>query len=103
MVAGADHGDSFKRDMGYSAKEFFRILPSAIEGYNHTVEGNRVMINGADKDQGLELVINRLPDRQIGMIHIPRVEVEFSFRNFSANERKEFMTNFDRSYQRGGG
>ena len=103
MVAGADHGDSFKRDMGYSATEFFRILPSALKGYNHTVEDNRVIVNGVEKDQGLEMVVSRLPDRKIGMIRIPRIEVEFSFRNFSENERKEFMTNFDRSYQRGGG
>ena len=103
MVAGADHGDSFKRDMGYSETEFFRILPSALKGFTYTVDGNRVSINGVDKDQGLEMIVSRLPDRKIGMIRIPRIEVEFSFHNFSENERKQFMTNFDRSYQRGGG
>lgn len=103
MVAGADHGDFFKRDMGYSAMDFFRILPSAIKGYTHSIEANRVTINGVDADQRVELVVKTLPDRKIGMIRIPRVEVEFSFHNFAEKERKQFMTNFDRSYQRGGG
>ena len=103
MVAGADHGDFFKRDMGYSATDFFRILPSAIKDYTHRVEANRVTVNGAGKDQSVRLVVKSLPDREIGMIRIPRIEVEFSFRNFSEKERKEFMENFDRSYQRGGG
>ncbi|MDJ0956893.1 MAG: hypothetical protein QNI91_08560 [Arenicellales bacterium] len=103
MVAGADHGDFFKRDMGYSATDFFRILPSAIKGYTHTVEANNVTINGVDGNQSVQLVVKPLPDREIGMIRIPRIEVEFSFHNFSARERKEFMINFDRSYQRGGG
>ena len=103
MVAGVDHGDFFKRDMGYSATDFFRILPSAIKGYTHTVEANTVTINGVHEDQSVELIVKPLPDREIGMIRIPRIEVEFSFTNFSERERKEFMINFDRSYQRGGG
>ena len=103
MVAGADHGDFFKRDMGYSATDFFRILPSAIKGYIYTIEANTITINGVDRDQSVELIVKPLPDREIGMIRIPRIEVEFSFSNFSEKERKEFMANFDRSYQRGGG
>lgn len=103
MVAGADRGDSFKRDMGYSEQEFFRILPSAVSGYTHRVEGNRVIISSSDKNQQLQLIINQLPDREIGMIRIPRIEVEFAFDNFSAGERKKFITRFDHSYQRGGG
>lgn len=103
MVAGADHGDLFKRDMGYSATDFFRILPSALKGYTHTIEDNEVTVNGDGGDQKVQLVVKPLPDRTIGMIRIPRIEVEFSFHNFSEKERKEFMVHFDRSYQRGGG
>ena len=103
MVAGADHGDSFKRDMGYSEQEFFRILPSALAGYEHSIAGNQVNISHVEKKQWLRLTINRLPDRQLGMIRISRIEVEFAFHNFSVEERKRFLTRFDRSYQRGGG
>lgn len=103
MVAGIDQGDSFTRDMGYSNMEFFRILPAAVADYSHTVDGNRVIIADPDNSRELVLVVSSLPDRAIGMIRITRIEVEFSFRNFTVEERREFMLNFDRSYQRGGG
>ena len=103
MVAGMDQGDSFIRDMGYSEKEFFRILPTAVPGYVYTVQDNRVTICGGGCGGQLTLVVKSLPDRRLGMIRIPRVEVEFMFRKFSAAERSGFMKNFDRSYQRGGG
>lgn len=103
MVAGTDHGDSFKRDMGYSEREFFRILPSALMGYEHSVVNNQVIIVDSDGNQRLQITINRLPERELGMIKIPRIEVEFVFENFSPEERRKFMTRFDQSYQRGGG
>ncbi len=103
MVAGADHGDAFKRDMGYSLPEFLRILPSAVKDYTHRIDGSRVVISGSETDRRLTLDLKTLPERRIGMIRIPRIEVEFYFKNFSERERKDFMLVFDRSYQRGGG
>ena len=103
MVAGLDQGDEFIRDMGYSLTEFHRILPSAVGDYAHRVEGNRVVIDGAESGQQLTLDLKVLPDRQIGMIRIPHMEVKFDFQNFPMQERKNFMVGFDRSYQRGGG
>ena len=103
MVAGADHGNAFKRDMGYSLAEFLRILPSAVKGYTHRIDGNRVIINGSEASRQLTLGLKTLPERRIGMIRIPRIEVEFLFNNFSERERQDFMLAFDRSYQRGGG
>lgn len=103
MVAGADHGDKFKRDMGYSAAEFFRILPSAVGGYEHTVDDGRVVIRHPDEDRELVLRVSELPERRIGMMRIPRIEVEFTFHNFPPRERQGFLIAFDRSYQRGGG
>lgn len=103
MVAGVDQGNAFKRDMGYSESEFFRILPSAIAGYASSVEGNRVLITQPHTKQVLVLEIRGLPDRQIGNIRIPRLEVTFTFSNFADAERKAFLAGFDRSFQRGGG
>ncbi|GAG83133.1 unnamed protein product [marine sediment metagenome] len=103
MVAGADHGDAFKRDMGYSLREFLRILPSAVKGYTHRIDGSRVVIIGSEAGRQLTLDLKTLPERRIGMIRIPRIEVEFFFENFSERARKDFMLAFDRSYQRGGG
>ena len=103
MVAGTDQGDVFKRDMGYSVAEFFRILPTAVEGHDYAVDGCGVVIRPPDGGRELVLRIAELPERRIGMIRIPRIEVDFSFRNFTGEQRKAFLTAFDRSFQRGGG
>lgn len=103
MVAGADQGDAFRRDMGYSVAEFFRILPSAVGGHDYQLEGDKIVVRPADGTRELVLRISRLPERKIGMIRIPRIEVDFSFHNFTAEQRKAFLAAFDRSYQRGGG
>ena len=103
MVAGADQGDAFKRDMGYSVAEFFRILPSAVEGHDYTVDGCGVVIRPPGGERKLVLRVAELPERRIGMIRIPRIEVDFSFHDFTDEQRKAFLTAFDRSFQRGGG
>lgn len=103
MVAGVDHGNSFKRDMGYSENEFFRILPNAVKGFSFLVRNDEVIVSDSEQTKELTIRVDPLPDRKIGMISIPRIEVEFRFRNFSEIERVEFLKNFDRSYQRGGG
>jgi hypothetical protein len=103
VVAGADQGDAFTRDMGYSMSEFLRILPTALAGYEHSIEDGRVDVSHPHGEQRLVLKIRPLPDRRLGMIRVPRVEVEFGFRNFSARQRREFLAGFDRSFQRGGG
>lgn len=103
MVAGTDQGDTFKRDMGYSTTEFFRILPAAVSGYDFSVEGTRVVVRPPGGDRRLVLIISELPERRLGMIRIPRIAVEFTFHNFSQQQRQEFLIAFDRSYQRGGG
>ena len=103
MVAGADHGDVFSRDMGYSETEFFRILPSALHGYRHEVRGSSIVVFGPREGQRVTLSVTPQPDRRIAMISIPRIRVDFSFHNYSGQERQDFMIQFDRSYQRGGG
>ena len=103
MVAGVDQCDAFTRDMGYSVTEFFRILPTAIDGYQFAVDGGRVVIRPETGGRELVLCIKELPERRIGMIRIPRIEVDFSFHDFTDAQRVKFLASFDRSFQRGGG
>ena len=102
-------GDDFTRDMGYSAAEFFRVLPAAVRDYNLSVaDGKAVITKPGDEQHGqhvqqLTITVTPLPDRQIAMMRLPHVEVRFQFTNFTAAERTRFMRDFDMSYQRGGG
>ena len=95
--------DEFSRDMGYSENEFFHTLPTAIRDYEFVREGTRVTITHPQRDHQLELQVVPLPDRKIALMRIPRVEVNFSFKNFSTAERDQFMAFFEQSFQRGGG
>lgn len=96
-------GDCFTRDMGYSAAEFFRILPAAARGYELTVTGHRAVLSKPGGRQRLTLTVTPLPDRRLAMMRLPHAEARFAFTGFSAAERERFMRDFDKSYQRGGG
>lgn len=93
----------FERDMGYSEKEFFRVLPSALGDYSFRQQGNRVFIRHPDKPHNITLDINPLPDRRLGAFRIERIDVQFQLSDMNAEERARFMSRFDRRFQRGGG
>ena len=93
----------FHRDMGYSAEEFFRILPAAVRNYELTVSGHAAMITANQNDHVLQLTVTPLPDRVLGNMRLPHIDVRFEFLNFTTQQCEDFMKAFDRSYQRGGG
>ncbi len=93
----------FRRDMGYSEPEFYRLLNAAIGDYQYTKEGQNVSIEHPEKANSLQLSVIELPDRVLGAFRIKRVDVQFFFQSFSAAERTQFMQRFDSRYQRGGG
>ena len=89
--------------MGYSEKEFFHTLPTAIGDYQFARDGERVTITHPERDHQLLLNVAPLPDRVLGLIRVPRVDVRFSFSKFTTAERDQFMALFEQSFQRGGG
>lgn len=95
--------ERFERDMGYNLKEFFRVLPAAIGDYQFSKNNAHVEITHPDNQHQLKLVVSELPDRLLGAFRIPRVDVQFSFSNMTADERRQFMQRFDSRFQRGGG
>ena len=95
--------ETFARDMGYSEKEFFRVLPNALGDYQYLKDGARVEITHPDKHHQIQLGLHELPDRQLGAFRIQRIGVRFTFSNMNADERLAFMQRFDRRFQRGGG
>ena len=102
--AYAEHvPERFERDMGYSEKEFFRVLPSALGDYRYAQQGNRVLISHPDNSHDITLDINPLPDRRLGAFRIERIDVQFQLLNMDAGERARFMQRFDRRFERGGG
>lgn len=93
----------FNRDMGYSEAEFYRILPAAVRDFDLSITGGEAVITSKLGDHQLRLIVTPLPDRVLGNMRLPHIDVRFEFIDFSEQQRKEFMQAFDRSYQRGGG
>ena len=93
----------FHRDMGYSVEEFFRVLRAAVRDYELSVSDHVAVITVGHDNHVLRLSVTPLPDRILGNMRLPHIDVCFEFINFTKQQREDFMKAFDRSYQRGGG
>ncbi len=93
--------DRFSREMGYTREEFFRLLPSALNGRSFEEDESGVTVDAAPGSVRID--VGEQQARSIASITLPYVPVDFAFENFSVEERVEFMRYFDLRYQRGGG
>lgn len=99
----ADIPESFRREYGSTLAEWVRDLPRALGG--HAVERPRghealVALPGGGH---LHLQWTELPPRQIALVRLPRLQVDFHFHGADAAARAAFMRPFDLTLQRGGG
>jgi hypothetical protein len=94
-----DH--SFTRELGLTHGEFYGSLPPAIAHRPFAVDDHRIRIEDGDRNVTIELGPQRY--RAIASLKVPYLEVRFTFAGFTAPERDEFMTRFERYFQRGGG
>ena len=94
---------SERLEMGLDHEEFFRLLPSAVEGRRFTVEGTRVIVEEAPDRR---VIIRLEPEslRRLGpTLVLPVTPVEIAFEGFRAADACAFLERFHRHYQRGGG
>jgi hypothetical protein len=91
----------FSREMGFTANEFERTLPAAL---NHrpcdkTPTGYRVAIDAGT----MELAVSEQKYRKIASISLPYLSIDFTFDGLSDTQVQEVMRYFDLRFQRGGG
>jgi hypothetical protein len=94
--------ERFGRDYGCTEAEWLRWLPEATPGCTLALPGPgqaRVGIGGGH----LDLRWAVLPPRQIALMRLPRLQVDFVFEEVADAARANFMRVFDLSTQRGGG
>lgn len=91
----------FSRDMGITHSDFFRTLPAALARTPYTVQGRDVIVN----DDTRRLVISLSPEgrRRIAALSLPTTQVHFTFSGYSPQDVEQFMSRFNRAFQRGGG
>jgi len=95
--------EAFEREYGSTAAEWNRALPGAAG--RHPIElqtGDAAAVYLVDGGR-LSLDWQVLPDRQIALVRLPRLQVRFGFEGVEASARSAFMRHFDLFMQRGGG
>jgi hypothetical protein len=95
------YADSFDREMGCTEREWLSWLPRAVRDQKLSLHGARADV---EIDGGwLHLSWQVLPPRQIALMRLPRLAVQFRFEGVADAPRQRFMRYFDLYMQRGGG
>ncbi len=91
----------YSRDMGFTHKEFFRLLPLAMGDHAYQVEG--LNITSQIHEGSLSIVLGPQQERRIALMRIPFCSVDFHFSGVSEQQQQAFKQHFDMHFQRGGG
>ena len=94
-------GPAFQREHGSTEAEWLAQLPGAVGAHAlHLAPGQARVSIGAGE---LQLQWSVLPVRQIALIRLPRLAVDYRFHDVPDDERHRFLRYFDLYMQRGGG
>ncbi len=97
----SDYAASFDREMGCTEAEWRGWLPGAVRDQALTLQEAQALVNLGPGV--LHLAWEALPPRQIGLVRLPRLAVQFRFDAVEADVRLRFMRYFDLYMHRGGG
>jgi len=87
------------REMGYTHREFFRLLPGAMGDNEYLISDTTVTCQlGAGK---LTISLGPEGERRLVLVVIPRTEITFEFENVEEAEQKEFLRYFDARFMKG--
>ena len=89
------------KEMGLTHDDLFRLLPTLAEPDNFTVSEQQIVISNDDQVVTIDYAKERT--RKIASFELPVTDLDFVFSGFDQQQVKEFITKFDRIYQRGGG
>nr|VFK22284.1 MAG: hypothetical protein BECKLFY1418C_GA0070996_11145 [Candidatus Kentron sp. LFY] len=91
------------RHMGCHRRDFFRNLPTAMEGRSYRIlDESLVMIR--EYGRQLEIRLQEGFQRSLSSsLQLPVTPIEFRFFGYCDAEVEAFLHAFDRHYQRGGG
>ncbi len=89
------------REMSITHKDFFRLLPRAVNGAPVTRDGNHASIT----TNAGQINISLMPEtvRKLGLLEFPVTHVSMEFNGFTPTDQAAFLARFELAYQRGGG
>ncbi len=96
------------KEMGYSRTEFLNQFKLFARDKDYILSGNTLEFPidshlDTQLNAYLLIAITELSERVIGSLKIPRLAVQFTFKNCSEQQCQAFFKRFDLSFQRGGG
>ena len=87
--------------MSITHKDFFRLLPRAVNGVPVTRRDNQAHI--ATEAGRVKITLAPESIRKLGLMEFPVTGITIEFNGFSAAEQAAFLSRFDLAYQKGGG
>lgn len=91
---------SFEREVTASPAEFERDLRKAWPGQVERVDH---VFRLRDGDLRLDIAVQAIGVRRLGLFELPRVAVSYRFEGGDESARRRVLTALDRAMQRGGG
>ena len=92
----------FDKEMGITHRDFLRLLPGALDGLPHRVEGRRITAD-AGGGRRIEITFSEETRRRIAGLTMPVTHVRLTFSGFSEDTTAATLARFERAYHRGGG
>ena len=87
--------------MTITHSEFLRSLVPAVAPATFTVDGRSISVIGAAGK--VEITLSEERERRIALLRLPVVDVEIELSGFEPEALEQFLRQFDRAFQRGGG
>ena len=88
------------REMGYSRDEFFARLPTALSGYDFTIDGNVVTISIVPGTVQLHVGIER--ERRLSEhVRFPILPIAIECMGVEESSQARFFTQFEHAYFKG--
>ena len=87
--------------MSISQSDFLRLLPAAVCHDPFTVDG--AVIHHRSRGRSWRMVLHPLADRQLGLLRLPRLEVQIFLRGYAREQTDRFLERFELQFRRAGG
>ena len=89
-----------EREMGYTFKEFFKVLPRALSDYDYKIDSNLIIIELENGKVEIEIGDER-ERRYTKLVSFPILPVKISFIDVEDDGKAHFLRKFDISYMKG--